>query len=130
MVENFQSVSAIKEQIADQGYEYFLFVNDQEDIGYFAVKEEIGRLLLSKLYITKDYRGKGYFNTMLSYIEQFAANRNLQHLYLSVNKHNDHSIAVYRKKGFVVIKEQTVDIGCGFVMDDYMMEKELFKTSI
>jgi ribosomal protein S18 acetylase RimI-like enzyme len=44
---------------------------------------------------------------------------------LQVNKRNVDAIAFYRKAGFTVREESIFDIGNGFVMDDYVMEKVL-----
>ena len=44
-------------------------------------------------------------------------------LYLTVNKHNELGIRAYRAKGFETIDAVETDIGEGFVMDDYIMEK-------
>lgn len=123
MLENYQSVDAITQQILDEGYKYFMVLGDGEILGYLALKAEENRLLLSKLYLKKEFRGKGYFNKMLSFAEKIAQEKGLNSLYLTVNKHNDNSIAVYHKKGFIIKKEQVTDIGNGFVMDDYIMEK-------
>ena len=60
---------------------------------------------------------------MLQFIEQIARELGLSSIYLTVNKNNEHSIAVYKKKGFLTVKDQVADIGNGFVMDDYIMEK-------
>ena len=46
-------------------------------------------------------------------------------VYLTVNKHNDHAIEVYKKTGFVIVDEAVTDIGSGYVMDDYIFEYEL-----
>lgn len=46
-------------------------------------------------------------------------------IYLTVNKHNESSIAVYRKFGFRMADAVTTAIGGGFVMDDYIMELPL-----
>ena len=46
-------------------------------------------------------------------------------VYLTVNKHNDHAIAVYKKTGFKVIDEVVTDIGNGYVMDDYIFGYDL-----
>jgi hypothetical protein len=42
-----------------------------------------------------------------------------------VNKYNSQPIAVYEKLGFRVVAAVVQDIGGGFVMDDYRMEKTL-----
>ena len=44
---------------------------------------------------------------------------------LAVNKRNDKAIGSYKKYGFIVREAITDDIGHGFVMDDFVMEKVL-----
>ena len=46
-------------------------------------------------------------------------------LILAVNKRNQAAIAAYRKHGFAVRESVCVDIGKGFVMDDFIMAKPL-----
>ena len=46
-------------------------------------------------------------------------------VYLTVNKGNDDTIAIYRKWGFEIIDSVVTDIGGGFVMDDYIMSLDL-----
>lgn len=46
-------------------------------------------------------------------------------MYLTVNKHNDLGTRAYKGKGFEVIDAVETNIGEGFVMDDYIMEKKL-----
>jgi RimJ/RimL family protein N-acetyltransferase len=49
-------------------------------------------------------------------------------LVLAVNKRNEATIAAYRKHGFHVSAAVVKEIGCGFVMDDYLMERALERT--
>ena len=44
-------------------------------------------------------------------------------MYLTVNKGNDLGVRAYRGNGFSVIDAVETDIGQGFIMDDYIMEK-------
>ncbi len=44
---------------------------------------------------------------------------------LQVNKRNANAINSYQKYGFVVREVTVDDIGHGYVMDDYVMEKKL-----
>jgi hypothetical protein len=46
-------------------------------------------------------------------------------MYLSVNKDNELGTRAYLGKGFKVVDSTVSDIGEGFVMDDYIMEKRL-----
>src|SRR5690606_24367831 len=60
MLDNFQSEQAIREQISSGDLQYYLMMLDDATVGYLAVKEEAGKLFLSKFYILKSYRGNGY----------------------------------------------------------------------
>lgn len=125
MIEQFQSVSAMAKQIHEQGFEYYLFSLNDHTVGYMSVKQDEEKLFLSKFYIKKEYRGHGYASQVMTYLEQLCKERSLSHIWLTVNRYNETSIAVYQKKGFQIVQEQVADIGNGFVMDDYIMEKVL-----
>ncbi|MCA0754228.1 GNAT family N-acetyltransferase [Paenibacillus sp. N4] len=125
MIDKFQSVPAIHDQIHHQGYEYYLIRHEGAAAGYLSVRQEEGKLFLSKFYISKEYRGRGYASQAMVFLEQLCKDRNLTHIWLTVNRHNESSIAVYEKKGFRIVREHIADIGNGLVMDDYMMEKEI-----
>ena len=123
MVEKFQSYKAMTKQIIDQDYSYYAVREDEELCGYLAVKpEKDGRFFLSKLYLRKDKRGRGIASMMLKKAFEEAKNSGKNRVYLTVNKHNDHAIEVYKKTGFVVADEAVTDIGNGYVMDDYIFE--------
>ncbi len=123
MVEKFQSVDAMTEQIEKQGYTYLSVCDDEELCGYIGIKPESDdRLFLSKLYLRNDKRGRGTASAMLNYVFEEARKIGKKRVYLTVNKHNDHAIEVYKKIGFVVTDTAVTDIGGGYVMDDYIME--------
>ncbi len=124
MLEKFQSAGAILRQIEEQRYGYFLLASPRP-FGYFAIKEESGSLFLSKFYILKEFRGKGCASAGFDFMEEFAAGRGLSKIWLTVNRENAESISVYRHKGYEIVREQVADIGNGFVMDDYIMEKHI-----
>ncbi|MDQ6419765.1 GNAT family N-acetyltransferase [Paenibacillus sp. LHD-117] len=125
MIGKFQSVPAITDQINHQGYEYYLIREDGFAVGYLSCKQEEDKLFLSKFYIDKERRGRGYASQAMVFLEQLCQERNLRRIWLTVNRHNESSIGVYEKKGFRIVRDQLADIGNGFVMDDYIMEKEI-----
>ncbi|WP_053375192.1 GNAT family N-acetyltransferase [Paenibacillus sp. FJAT-27812] len=125
MISQFQSIPAIKDQIHHQGYEYYFIHHDGSAVGYMSVRQEEGKLFLSKFYIGKEHRGRGYASQASAFLEQLCKERNLSHIWLTVNRHNESTIAVYEKKGFKTVQEKKADIGNGFVMDDFIMEKEI-----
>ena len=125
MLENFQSENAMTKQM-ESGYEYFQFILDNEPIGYFAIcQEEDNTLFLSKLYLKKEYRGRGYARQAFEFIKGLAKGYGNSMIWLTVNKYNDNTIAVYNKLGMKIIRSQVTDIGNGFVMDDYVFGYEI-----
>lgn len=125
MVDKFQSIPAMTDQIRNQGFEYYTLNLNGLDIGYVGIQQEKQKLFLSKLYIQKEHRGKGLASKAMKFLENICEERELNKIWLTVNRYNDHTIKVYKKKGFKIITTQVADIGNGFIMDDYIMELEL-----
>lgn len=121
MLDKFQSASAIAEQIAE-GYTYFLLEAEEEIVGYVGVVPQEEYLFLSKLYIKKEARKRGFAAKALALVKDFARENGLSRIRLTVNKGNSGSISVYEHWGFVTVDSVVTDIGEGFVMDDYVME--------
>ncbi len=122
MLERFQSGQAILQQIK-LGILYFLITADEELIGYIAVHPRSDELFLSKIYVRSDQRGRGYGKKAVQFAETLAHARRLKKIVLTVNKNNVGSIKAYEKMGFKNAGSLVQDIGNGFVMDDYKMEK-------
>jgi len=125
MLQKFQSYPALTDQLKHQGYEYYFMELNGSNIGYMGVKQEEGKLFLSKLYILKEQRGRGFASRAMEFLVELCRKRGLRAIWLTVNRYNDATIAVYEKKGFKKLRTQVADIGNGFVMDDYIMEKEI-----
>lgn len=125
MLEKFQSAAAITRQTQQEGYTYYQLLQDERPVGYFAVKEEENYLFLSKLYLHKSCRGKGYASLAMEKIRQLCKSSGLDKIRLTVNRHNTATIEVYRHFGFRIYKEYATDIGGGYVMDDYFMELDI-----
>ena len=121
MVEKFQSYPAISKQIKEDGYEYFRIYLDDIFAGYTGVHAEEDSLFLSKLYIKKDCRGHKLATHALNYLIHICKERGLKKIWLTCNKYNADTLAVYDHLGFKVTDEQVADIGNGFVMDDYIL---------
>ena len=82
-------------------------------------------IFLSKFYVKNGLRGKGLGKAMLNTIYEFATKRNLNRLWLTCNKYNSKSLNIYKKLGFAIINEIVTNIGNGYVMDDYILEKHI-----
>jgi diamine N-acetyltransferase len=124
MLEKFQSRGAITEQLARE-YEYFLVLDHGQSAGYAGIVPDTGesKLLLSKIYIQRQLRGRGLGKEVLQFVEELCRQRSIATIRLTVNKNNARSIAWYRRRGFTIVGPTVQDIGGGFVMDDFIMEK-------
>lgn len=141
MVENFQSLAAIRRDMAENGYEYWFLCDDEAEgstgywtedgkriVGYTGGRVEAAtkRFFISKIYLLASQRGKHYTSPVMSFYEIKCMGTGLRAMYLTVNKYNEQAIAVYKAKGFEVIDSVETDIGEGFIMDDYIMEKKVY----
>lgn len=127
MVEQFQSLEAIKRDMAEHAYEYWFVVDEAgKTVGYTGGREEpeTSRYFISKIYLLAEERSKHYASQIIEFYVELCRNRDLHSMYLTVNKHNELGIRAYLGKGFVTIESVVNDISNGFVMDDYVMEKE------
>jgi len=131
MLDKFQSAQAISAQLA-AGTEYYTASVDGIAVGYTALVPDAanGRLMISKLYVRRDRRGGGLGSGLLRFIESEGEKRALSILWLTVNRFNDGPIQWYLRKGFHKVDEVKKDIGGGFYMDDFIMEKPLSKRPI
>jgi len=115
MLKKFQSVETMAEQIKN-GALYFLIRDENVPLGYMGVELHSDRLFLSKFYMTK---------SEIAHLEALAKEKDLNRISLTVNKYNTGSITMYEKLGFAIFGSVVKDIGEGFIMDDYQMEKRL-----
>ena len=118
MIQKFQTADAIKEQL-EHGSQYYFVSDKRRRVGFLAFYPRENAMYLSKLYLYKDERGKGYSRQMLDFVIRNARNIGLTSIELNVNRNNS-AIHAYEKLGFKVIRAEKNDIGAGFFMDDYV----------
>lgn len=87
--------------------------------------EDERTLKLDKLYIHPDCQGAGYGRRMLERVLDRTRALGRTRVALAVNKRNSNSIRAYETWGFRIERSVVKDIGGGFVMDDYIMVRDL-----
>ncbi len=125
MVEKFQSYPALKHQIEQDGYEYYQIYSSDRFAGYTGIHQEDDALFLSKLYIHEDFRGQRLASGAFHFLVNLCKERGLKKIWLTCNKYNANTLAVYDHLGFKITDQQKADIGNGFVMDDYILTYEI-----
>ena len=123
MLALFQSVDAIRSQL-ENGYRYFFVKEGDRTVGFFAFYPRVDAMYLSKFYLYKNERGKGYSRQILEYIKTETKKAGLKGIELNVNRENP-SCKVYESLGLKIIRSEKNDIGNGFYMDDYVYRIDL-----
>lgn len=121
MLGKFQSPAALASAMED-GYRYYFIYEAGVPAGYIGFRAEGGEMFLSKLYIKKEFRGRGLARDTVNRLSALCRMEGLGGIWLTVNRHNSGSIAVYRALGFAPLREQVSDIGGGYVMDDLVLK--------
>jgi GNAT superfamily N-acetyltransferase len=105
--------------------EFYLAENEKQVIGYFSIEiVEPGKMKLHKIYLDPSQKSKGAGSLIIDFIKQLANQEYVNQIELNVNKLNS-AVQFYEKKGFFRAKEMVLDIGNGYVMDDYVMQLNL-----
>lgn len=129
MLEMMYSLDALQKQIHEQGHVFLLAAEPVSDtyLGYVSFEPNYRgqpTTKIHKLYILPDSQGKGVGQTLVSAVVMMARQQGNEALLLNVNKHN-RAVRFYERLGFSVADTEVIDIGNGFVMDDFVMKKPL-----
>lgn len=124
MLEMMYSASSLEKQMND-GCCFIIAYDDNEPVG-FASYQDIGNDVykLHKLYVLISQQGKGTGRYIIDYICSDIKPKGAKALRLQVNRFNK-AKDFYNKLGFAIIDEKKSDIGNGYFMDDYIMEKRM-----
>ena len=125
MMKKFQTPEAMSKQSEEEKYQFYFVVQHGHRVGYLSYQMREEGLFLSKFYLLKKYRGRGISRMMLSFLDERAESAGAEKIYLTVNKHNERALTAYRALGFYNDGSVVIDIGGGFVMDDFRMVKKL-----
>jgi ribosomal protein S18 acetylase RimI-like enzyme len=125
MLEWMYSDESLNVQVEEEGCVFLVYEENGNVQGVASFSEIEGRLFkLHKLYVYTSLHGKGIGKTLLDEVKKRAAALGGKAIELQVNKKNV-AQHFYAKQGFTINRELVLDIGNGFVMDDYVMKCSL-----
>jgi len=109
------------------GFRFDALYLDEVPAGYvsYSKYELPGVAKLHKVYLLSKFHGQGWGTLMLKHACRRCRELGFDRVRLNVNKHNARAIAAYERNGFSRVEAVKIDIGGGFFMDDFIMEKEL-----
>lgn len=108
-----------------KGIQFIIIHDDNIPVGFASFyKIDKNTFKLDKIYVLPTQQGKGTGKFVVDYISNFIMNEGASALQLQVNKQNLKAKCFYEKIGFNVIEEADFDIGNGYFMNDFIMEKK------
>ncbi len=127
MLERGYSRAALLRFVTEQGAGLVLARLDERIAGFAAWyrADDPDEIKLDKLYVHQDFHRQGVGQRLIDATATAAQAQRRATIILNVNKNNAQAIRAYARSGFVIREAVVVDIGGGFVMDDYIMAKHL-----
>jgi ribosomal protein S18 acetylase RimI-like enzyme len=124
MLDLLYSESSLVKQM-QEGHEFILVYDEDERVGFASSSEvDPGIFKLHKIYVLPSQQGKGTGRFIIENLINQIKSAGASALKLNVNRHNN-ARSFYEKLGFAVIAEEDIDIGNGYFMNDYVMERRL-----
>jgi GNAT superfamily N-acetyltransferase len=126
MLDMMYSEAAYTEQVALKGHHFILAAIDGEVLGFASYEHNYRAetTKIHKLYVLPQAQGKGVGQALVAVIERAALSHTNDKLTLNVNRYNK-AVHFYLKTGFEKAGEEDVDIGSGYLMEDFIMNKVL-----
>jgi GNAT superfamily N-acetyltransferase len=125
MMNLIYSPDALAEQ-QESGQIFLVIYSDGRPSGFasYSPLPAAGEFKLNKIYLDNRLQGKGLGKWLLQDVISRVQSKGGKKLLLNVNRHNK-ARGFYENMGFSVLKEELIDIGGGYFMDDYVMGKNL-----
>lgn len=125
MLGEMYSKDEISKHFENPNYHYYLIFDENNSsfegfIGYEHSYEQY-TTKLHRIYLVPESKGKGFGKGAIDFLKKKLSESNDRRIILNVNKENN-AKKFYESQDFKVYNEIVLDIGNGFVMDDYMME--------
>ena len=127
MLDKFYKLDYLTNQLENQNQVFLLIEENNQYLGFCAYElncESSNKTKLHKIYVLPETQSKGIGKILLNEVEKIASEYNNEALFLNVNQYNN-AQEFYKKQGYLVIKTIDIEIGNGYLMEDFVMEKEL-----
>lgn len=127
MMDMMYSTSSLEKQINELSHHYLLAEEDGEYLGYLSYELNYKGTPITKIhkiYVLPSIQGKGVGRLFIDAVSKLALKNNNTLLSLNVNRYNK-AIDFYKRMGFDFFASENIEIGNGFLMEDFVMNKDL-----
>jgi len=129
MLHMMYSEESLKKQLSEEQHVILLVSENNRDIGYLSYQlnyKDKPTTKIHKLYLLPETQGKGYGSKMVDHITSISLKQGQTILSLNVNRFNN-AYKFYLTLGFEYIKNEDINIGNGFLMEDSVLELQIEK---
>lgn len=126
MLDMMYSEAALQKQM-NSGHQFIIGYYEDQPVAfasYSVAPNNNTHYRLHKIYISTAMQGKGVGKHIIQYLLNDIQPKGALTIELNVNRHNKAKL-FYEKLGFSVIRNEDNDIGNGYFMNDYVMQKTL-----
>jgi ribosomal protein S18 acetylase RimI-like enzyme len=127
MLDLIYSDESLTKQIQNKEQLFYLISDSVSIIGFIGIEHNYNKEAVTKIhkiYLLPETQGKGYGKIVFESIEKLASDNNSKELLLNVNRFNT-ALNFYKKLGFDIKEEINIEIGNGYLMEDYVMGKNI-----
>jgi ribosomal protein S18 acetylase RimI-like enzyme len=127
MMNLFYSEASLAKQIENQEQLFYIAYEESKALAFIGIEHHYKKQAITrihKIYILPETQGKGIGKKMIDFVEKAAKENYSTALSLNVNRFNK-ALHFYQKIGFEITAEENIEIGNGFLMEDYAMEKPI-----
>lgn len=127
MLNMMYSTASLTTQMEKEGHHFVLAQQNGIYVGYASFElnyQDLKKTKIHKIYVLPDTQGMGVGRSVIAHIARIAENKGDKRLLLHVNRDNK-AVKFYEHIGFKVEESRDIPIGNGFLMEDFIMEKNI-----
>lgn len=127
MLDHFYSEETLTDNMLNKKHHFLLAKENGIALGFASNEHNYNQRKVTrihKIYILPQTQGKGIGKLLLDKIEALAKENHSVTLSLNVNRMNK-ALTFYQKIGFKIVADENIEIGHGYLMEDFVMEKQL-----
>ena len=110
-----------------KGHTFIIAHQGEKDLGFAGfscIESEKNGYKLHKIYVLPETQGQGVGKLLMNEVVDLVGRNGGKTLQLNVNRNNK-ARYFYEKAGFIIKETVDIDLGNGFFMNDYVMERTL-----
>lgn len=127
MLEMMYSRESLTEQIEIKKHNFYLAQENNRALGFISVElhyQKQSTAKIHKIYLLPSAQGKGIGKLLMQKAEGIAREQKMEKLSLNVNRFNK-ALNFYENLGYQTVKSEDIDIGNGYLMEDFVLEKSI-----